>query len=214
MTRRGFLMVSASLAAATPVEAAVPVHHVSDARAKVRDRAWQRFWGEIWPETVRDFGTAGVGLVSTHSAGEIRRSPADHPDIRGLVPGVLNIVLTDRIPIVWDRGRGLSGVTTRYRGFHVCMLSLARAHCHQIPFLSVNTCVHELLHALLHDIFEPRPQGWTGEARELRIDVYATRLWLLGEGAAIRRAARSYTERLRFGLQSDARHAQMAASLC
>ena len=77
------------------------------------------------------------------------------------------------------------------------MVALDHAHGHQIPLLSVNTCVHELLHALLHDIFERRPDGLLGEARELRIDWYATRLWLFHDGAAIRRAAQAYVERLR-----------------
>ena len=64
----------------------------------------------------------------------------------------------------------LNGVTLIYRGHHICMVALNWAHGHQIPILSVNTCLHELLHALLHDIFESRPKNWTGNAREIRID--------------------------------------------
>jgi hypothetical protein len=109
---------------------------------------------------------------------------------------VVNFVITDRIPVGWDKGRALSGVTTRYRGHHLCMVALNHAHCHQLPFLSVNTCVHELLHALLHDVFEGRPQGLRGEAREFRIDWYATRLWLFHDGATIRKATEAYVDRL------------------
>jgi hypothetical protein len=115
----------------------------------------------------------------------------------GLERGVINFIVTDHIPIEWDNGRALSGVTTLYRGYHLCMVALDHAHGHQVPFLSVNTCVHELLHALLHDIFEARPKGSLGKAREFRIDAYATRLWLFHDGAAIREAARSYVQRLR-----------------
>jgi hypothetical protein len=78
------------------------------------------------------------------------------------------------------------------------MVALYRAHCHQIPFLSVNTCVHELLHVLLQDVFEGRPKGLLGEAREFRIDWHATRLWLFHDGGTIRKAAQAYVDRLRY----------------
>src|SRR6185436_19635253 len=96
--------------------------------------------------------------------------------------GVINFVITDRLPTQWDNGRALSGVTTLYRGYHVCMIALNHAHCHELPFVSVNTCLHELLHVLLLDVFDPRPSGLPGHARELRIDFYATLLWLFHNG--------------------------------
>jgi hypothetical protein len=102
----------------------------------------------------------------------------------------------------WDHARALSGVTTRYQGYHLCMVALNYAHGHQIPFLSVNTCLHELLHALLGDIFESRPEGLPGAAREFRVDWYATRLWLFHDGAHIRKAAQTYAERLRWEVAS------------
>ena len=116
--------------------------------------------------------------------------------ITGIERRVLNLVLTDTIPVEWDNGRGLSGATTFYRGFHVCMLALRSSHAHQIPFLSVNTCVHEMLHAFLLDIFENRPRGFKGQSREFRVDWYATRLWLFHDGAAIRASTRKYVARL------------------
>ena len=109
---------------------------------------------------------------------------------------MINFVVSDRIPIEWDNGRALSGVTTRYRGYHLCMVALNHAHCHQIPLLAVNTCVHELLHALLQDIFVSRPKWFQASGRELRIDSYATRLWLFHDGAAIRKSAQAYRDRL------------------
>jgi hypothetical protein len=33
------------------------------------------------------------------------------------------------------------------------MIALNYAHAHKIPLVAVNTCVHELLHALLQDIY-------------------------------------------------------------
>jgi hypothetical protein len=182
----------------------VPVHHIVDSRAKWRREQLPRFWSHIWPEAVQDFASCGILLESALRPGEVRRSPGGRPIFVGLTRGVINFVITDHIPIQWDRGRGLTAVTTRYDGCHVCMVALQRAHGHQVPFLSVNTCVHELLHALLQDIYEVRPKGSAGAAREFRIDVYATRLWLFRDGAAIRNAARSYVERLRSERTSEA----------
>src|SRR5437879_3896508 len=66
-----------------------------------------------------------------------------------------------------------------------------------VPFLSVNTCVHELLHALLQDVFVDRPKWYQGGEREFRTDWSATCLWLFHDGAAIRKSGRAYVDRLR-----------------
>ena len=174
----------------------VPVRQVFDGRAKCTAEQLQRFATSIWPEAVRDFKRCGIQLESTEVRGEVRRSPAGRPIFVGLANRVINLVVTDSIPLDWDNGRGLTGVTTRYDGYHLCMIALNFAHGHQIPFFSVNTCVHELLHVLLHDIFQPRPKGLQGEAREFRIDLYATRLWLFHDGLMIRKATRAYLDRL------------------
>jgi hypothetical protein len=97
----------------------------------------------------------------------------------------------------WDSGRGLAGVTTFYDGYAVCMIALHNAHGNQIPFLSVNTCVHELLHALLQDIFVRRGKWYQSGEREFRIDWYATCLRLFHDGAAVRQSARVCLDRLR-----------------
>src|SRR5262249_45742607 len=142
----------------------VPVHRVMDSRAKCSAQELRRFWWSVWPEAFRDFSRCGIKLQSTDGAGEIRRSPGDRPIFVGLQRGALNLVLTDHIPMHWDNGRGLSGVTTIYEGCHLCVIALSNAHGHQIPFVSVNTCVHEILHALLQDIFLSRPKWFqTGE---------------------------------------------------
>jgi hypothetical protein len=105
-------------------------------------------------------------------------------------------VLTAEVPLAWARGRGIAGVTTLYEGHHVCLLALNHAHTHRIPFVAVNTCVHELLHALTQDIFESRPKGFEAQRREFRIDRLATQLWLFHDGAEIRKAAETYLKRL------------------
>jgi hypothetical protein len=168
-----------------------------DARARSSPEHLHRFWWNVWPEAFRDFSRAGIELQTTDGPGEIRRSPAGRPILIGLRRGVINLVLTDRIPLHWDSGRSSAGVTTLYQGYHVCMIALRYAHGHQAPLVSVNTCVHELLHALLQDIFVTRPGWLESGGRELRIDWHATGLWLLKDGAAIRKSAQGYLARLR-----------------
>jgi hypothetical protein len=84
------------------------------------------------------------------------------------------------------------------------VIAIRYAHDHRIPFLSVNTCVHDLLHAILEDIFVRRPNRLQIDGRELRIDWYATRLWRFHDGAAIRRSAQSYLARLQSGIAAPA----------
>ena len=202
MTRRElFPATLAGLIAPTPEPPlVVPVHHIVDTRIRFRTKDLARYWSQVWPEAVRDFARCGIRLQSSLKFGEIRRSPGGQPVFIGLERGIINFVLTDLIPLHWDNGRGITGITTLYRGYHLCLIALRRAHGHQIPFLSLNTCVHELLHALLHDIFESRPKGFFGNARELRIDLYATDLWLLRRGRDIRAQADAYLARLQAGL--------------
>ena len=130
-----------------------------DSRARCTPEQLHHFWSDIWPEAVRNFSGGGIGLQTTDGPGEVRRSPGDRPIFVGLRRGVINLVLTDHIPMKWDNGRALAGVTTIQDGYHVCLIALRYAHGNQVPFLSVNTCVHELLHALLQDVFVRRPSG-------------------------------------------------------
>jgi hypothetical protein len=58
------------------------------------------------------------------------------------------------------------------------VIALSYAHAHRVPYLSVNTCVHELLHLLLQDVFVKRPKWFQANEREMRDDWYATGLWL------------------------------------
>ena len=183
------------LAAQTPL--LVPVHRVTDSRTRVTQEQFRRFWFRIWPEAVRDFGRCGIELQCSDGKGEIKLSPAGRPIFVGLQPRVLNLVLTDSIPMEWDQGRGLAGVTTRYEGYHLCVIALHHAHGHRIPFVAVNTCVHEILHALLGDIFVSRPTALQVGRREFRIDWQATRLWLLRDAGDIRRSAAAYLKRMR-----------------
>ena len=143
------------------------------------------------------FRPGGVELQTTDGPGEVGHTAADRPLFTGLRRGALNLVLTDSLPLYWDNARSLAGVTTLDRGYHLCLIALRYAHGDRVPFLSVNTCVHEILHALLLDIFLTRPSAYQAAEREYRIDWYATRLWLLHDGAAVRRSAQAYLDRLR-----------------
>jgi hypothetical protein len=200
MTRRGLLSIAVAFPAAgasKPGPLIVPVRHVLDRKAKLRPGELHGFRERIWPEAVRDFARSGIWLAAAVADGDVWRPPGREPVISGLERGILNLVITDQVPEEWDRGRALAGVTLRYRGHHLCIVALRWAHGHRLPLVGVNTCVHEVLHALLHDVFEGRPAGFRGEAREFRIDMYATRLWLFHDGSAIRESAERYIERLR-----------------
>jgi hypothetical protein len=204
MTRREFFssVVAAGVIHTASVPVVVPVRIVIDGRPHWRSDQIPRFWSRMWPQASGDFASGGIRLDTSVTDGEVRRSPGGRPIFIGLDRGTLNLVITDQIPMAWDRGRALSGVTAHYEGYHICMVALNYAHGHQIPFLSVNTCLHELLHALLQDIFEDRPAGLRGATREFRVDWYATRLWLFHDGAHIRQSAKAYVERLRWEVGS------------
>ena len=175
----------------------LPVNLVFEAKAKWRPEQIRNFESRIWPEAARDLARSGIEVQVGETSGEVERPSQRQPVIGGLERRALNIVVTDQIPMFWDHGRALNGVTTLYRGYHLCMIALQWAHGHQWPLLSVNTCLHEMLHALLGDIFESRPKGITGNARELRVDAYATRMWLFGDVGFVRDEARAYVEKLR-----------------
>jgi len=195
MTRRQLLLGAAGASAYASVPRrplTVPVHHLIDGDARWQPGQIERFRQRLWPEAVLDFARCGIQFQTSVSTGGIWRPQGREPVVRGLERGAINLAITNRIPMEWDQGRTLSGVATRYRGYPLCMIAMDHAHGHQAPFLSVNTCVHELLHVLMLDIFEDRPQGLAGEAREFRIDWYATRLWLFHDGAAILQSARRY----------------------
>lgn len=199
MRRRQFLLAAGPAAAGTTdVDGlVVPVRLIMDSQVKWQPYEAEWFRSRLWAEAVRDLTACGIPLQTSDAAGEVSRPPFREPVITGLERGALNVVVTSRIPMTWDGGRALCGVTTRYRGFHLCMVALDRAHGHQVPFFSVNTCFHELLHVLMLDIFEARPQGATGQAREWRVELQATRMWLFGDGRAVRDSTWTDLERLR-----------------
>ena len=192
MTRRSFLLSASAATAATPI--VVPVRRVMDKRAKCTPKQLHQWWSVIWPQAAREFGRAGIRLQTTDAPGEIKRTASDRPLFTGLQRGAVNLAITDHIPL--DYG-ATAGVTTRWQGYDLCVIALSDAHANQVPYFSVNTCVHELLHLLLQDVYLNKPKWYQTGEREFRIDWYATRLWLFGEGAAIRKSTASYLKRLR-----------------
>jgi hypothetical protein len=184
------------MAVAKPAPLIVPVHRVMDSRANCTPQQLKRWWNVIWPEATRDFGRGDIRLQTTDASGEIKRTASSRPLFTGLERGVINLVITDHVP--QDYG-AVAGVTTRWEGYDLCVLALSDAHANQVPYFSVNTCVHELLHLLLQDVFMKKPSWYQTGQHEIRIDWYATRLWLFGEGDTIRRSAETYLKRARPG---------------
>jgi hypothetical protein len=201
MTRRVFLgtsfAVGAAQTAASPV--VVPVRRIVNGHAKIGTDDLVRFWRKIWPEALRDLGSGGVRLQVTDAPGEIRQTAADRPIFTGLDRGSLNLVLTDHLPLYWDAARALAGATTIYESYHLCLIALRYAHANQVPWISLNTCTHELLHALMQDVYLTNPKWYQSAGREASIDAYATALWLFHSGDAVRKSAREYVARLRKG---------------
>lgn len=196
MTRRAFCSMVAMAAQAAVEPVVVPVCLVLDTKAVLTPEVKQDFWSHLWPQTVATFAAGGIRLDVRKKDGEVLRPPGREPVISGLDPACLNVVITGTVPMEWDSGRSLCGVTLRYRGLHLSMISLYRAHGHLVPFLFVNTCVHEILHALMLDLYDMNPHGVQGAERELRIDALATRMWLLHDGGPVRESTRKYLQRL------------------
>src|SRR5689334_8606493 len=108
MTRRCFLCLIPAAAlgrSASPPPLIVPIHVLLDTEVKLAPSLIQRFWSRLWPETVRDFGRCGIRFETVVKSGEVWRAPERQPVIRGLERGVINLVLTDQIPVFWDYGR-------------------------------------------------------------------------------------------------------------
>lgn len=196
MRRREFLVAAvfaARRAAAAPV--VVPVRRVIDARAQCAPETLRNFWSTVWLEALVELGRGGIRLEVEDGPGEMRRTAGGQPLFLGLRRGVLNLVLTDYIPANWDSGRALAGVTLVYDGYPLSLIAMRFAHANQAPFFSVNTVVHELMHAFFGDIFVARPKWYQAGGREWRSDWYASRLWLFHDGAAVREAARAFVAR-------------------
>jgi hypothetical protein len=203
--RRDFLCsvaaAGASLPARTPL--VVPIRRIMDRRATCTADEYHRFWGNVWPECFRTFAQCGIQLQTSDATGEIKLSPAGRPNFEGTERGVINLILTDRLPADWDNARSLAGATTVHEGYHLSVIALKYAHGNRIPYLSLNTCVHELLHALLQDVFVSNPKWYQSGSREFRDDCYCTEMWLFHEGTAVRRSAQAYLARLRTAKPGD-----------
>jgi hypothetical protein len=179
---------------AAPVE--IPVLRLLDKHTAASAADIQRFSATIWDEAARAFHSCGVVLRTTARTEEIRRYPSGRPQFLGLQRNSLNVVLTHVVPLYWDSGRSLSGVTTIYEGYHLSVIALRNAYANRLPLLAVNTVVHELLHAFLGDIFTRQSAPWHGADREAAVDWQATRLWLTGHAPHIQQQARVYALRL------------------
>ncbi len=138
LTRRQLLGAMAAGGALTgrAGDLVVPVHQIFDGSTKWNQERLSWFRSRLWPEAEGDLKKCGIRLQVTSATGDVERPAWREPVVKGLQRGVINFVITGRIPILWDRGRGLSGVSSLYRGHHMCMIALIRANMHQAPFIS------------------------------------------------------------------------------
>lgn len=155
----------------------------------------KRFHSEVWEEAARQFAQCGVLLRIAMREGEVLKYPSGRPRFLELDRQRVNVVLTDNIPLDWDNARYSPGIAAAYEGFSVCVIAMPRAHPNRIPFLAVNTVVHELLHILLEDIFVAKGGLLRDHGRETRVDWHATRMWWFGADATVRESARAYVRK-------------------
>ena len=196
MTRRELLptgLLMSGTARQLPSRLDVPLLRLVNRRCSATQV--RRFDSKVWDEAVREFEQCGVALRTADGICDIGTYPSGKPKFKGLERSRINVLITDHVPLEWDNGRGLAGVATIYEGFHLCVVAMDHAHGHRVPFLAVNTVVHELLHVFLQDISVPRAGLLHNEGREARVDWYATCMWLFKNGAGIRDAVRAYLAR-------------------
>lgn len=200
MTRRAAIGASALLSAgpaiASEAHLEIPLLRITDKHAHSGVARRTQFLTGIWKEAEQVFARGGIVLRPIDRTGEALQYPSGRPLFRCLDRSMINVVLTDRVPLDWDKGRSLAGVSTLYEGFCLSVLSIEEAHGNEIPFLSVNTVVHELLHVLLQDVFRDRTSVIHGQSAEARVDLHATRLWLFGGDETVRQSAKSCLDRL------------------
>ena len=177
----------------------VPVLRVLNRHMECSATEVRQFAAKVWDEAARTFRSCGVCLRTIDRQGEIHYYPSGLPRFSSLERGMLNVVLTDRIPLVWDNGRSLAGVATVHEGYHVSVIAMKRAYPNRVPVIAVNTVVHEMLHVFCGDIFQRRTSLIHEYHREALVDWLATRLWLLERGTDIRRSAEMYVLRLASG---------------
>jgi len=191
------VLLAAGAASGPAARLEIPLVRITDKYARSNPASRTQFLTRIWKEAEQVFASVGMSLRTVDRVGEVLQYPSGRPRFRCLERGIINIVLTDRVPLDWDKGRSLAGVSAMYEGFCICVISMNEAHGNQIPFVSVNTIAHELLHVLLQDVFRDRTSVFHGQSSEARVDLHATRLWLFGRDETVRESARVCLERLR-----------------
>jgi len=199
MNRRELLqhaLLVSPIAQEYPSHLDVPVLCLTNKHARCSASQMSRFYSDVWNEAVRSFTQCGVTLRVIEREGEILKYPSGRPRFVGLERGRVNVVLTDYVPLHWDNGRFEAGVATIYEGYHLCIISVNLAYGNSVPFLAVNTVVHELLHIFLQDILSSRRGLLQAHSRETHVDWHATRMWLFKDDATVREAAREYLTRL------------------
>ena len=174
----------------------IPIHRVMDRNARCSPAEISHFFRNVWDEAIQEFARGGITFAITDQSGEVLKHPSGKPRFKCLQRDAINVILTDRVPLDWDKGRSLAGVAVVYEGYCLCVISMREAHGNQIPFVGTNTVIHELLHILLQDVFIARTDLTHGQSREARADYYATKLWLFGSADFIRQEARSCLRRL------------------
>jgi hypothetical protein len=129
----------------------------------------------LLPEALLDLTKAGVAPIVRWGGGWIERKEADAL-FHGVVPKAVNVFVTPWVPLCWDKGMGLCGLSGIAAGTDTVIVSTANAHRHLVPYLATNTLLHEFGHVLRGDLHRKNTNGWGEQMDELAVDRTVTHL--------------------------------------
>jgi hypothetical protein len=145
------------------------VVHIDRRGSQIRTTHVRWFWECLLREAEHDLIHAGVRITSTVGQGWIERGDID-AFFHGVQPEAINVYVTHWIPLCWDLGRGLCGLSGLAGATEVIVVSAENAHRHIVPYLATNTLAHEIGHVLRGDLRLRNPGGWEEQQRELSLD--------------------------------------------
>jgi hypothetical protein len=68
----------------------LPIHRITDSRARCPPDERRQFWSSSGPKRCATSAKGGIGLQTSDGPGEVRRSPGDQPIFIGLRRGAIN----------------------------------------------------------------------------------------------------------------------------
>src|SRR5258708_5391571 len=99
MTRRDLVQALALVVPAPETHLEITIRRVMDKYARSSPAQIRSFLSAVWNEAVRDFARGSITLRIVESEGEVLRHPSGRPSFKCLDRSMINVVLTDRVPV-------------------------------------------------------------------------------------------------------------------